>query len=594
MSGPFIFDDLPNILENQNIRINSLCVKDIITAGFESPASNRPVSNISFALDYYFHKYNVAGYHLVNILIHIMAGIFLYFFVKTTLSIPWLRSSYGPYAWIPFFTASIWLLHPIQSQSVTYIVQRMNSLAATFYILALLLYAKARVSVKKGEKRALFAGCIFAGILALGSKEIAGTLPIFIVLYEWYFFQDLNWTWLKRHTLLFTSILILFAFMAFMFVGSHPLEIILESYKTRDFTMTQRVLTEFRVVIHYISLLIFPHPSRLNLDYDFPLSYSLIDPITTLFSMGAIVGLIVLAVLLAKKERVLSFCILWFLGNLAIESSVIGLEIIFEHRTYLPSMLVSLMAVILAYRYIRPKWLSSGVMCGVLILCSVWTYERNCVWSNDVSLWADCVEKSPGKARPHYNLGVALEDHGRLKEAISQFSEALRIKPNHARSHDNLGGALARQGKLKEAISQFSEALRIKPDYAKAHNNLGNALASQGKLKEAISQFSEALRIKPDFAEAHYNLGIALTKQEKFKEAIGHYFEALRIKPDYADAHYNLGNVLARQGRLKEAIGHFSEALRIRPGFVAARQNMELVQRLLRRSSASSKTSVKP
>jgi len=372
------------------------------------------------------------------------------------------------------------------------------------------------------------------------------------------------------------------------------LEIILESYKTRDFTMTQRVLTEFRVVIHYISLLIFPHPSRLNLDYDFPLSYSLIDPITTLFSMGAIVGLIVLAVLLAKKERVLSFCILWFLGNLAIESSVIGLEIIFEHRTYLPSMLVSLMAVILAYRYIRPKWLSSGVMCGVLILCSVWTYERNCVWSNDVSLWADCVEKSPGKARPHYNLGVALEDHGRLKEAISQFSEALRIKPNHARSHDNLGGALARQGKLKEAISQFSEALRIKPDYAKAHNNLGNALASQGKLKEAISQFSEALRIKPDFAEAHYNLGIALTKQEKFKEAIGHYFEALRIKPDYADAHYNLGNVLARQGRLKEAIGHFSEALRIRPGFVAARQNMELVQRLLRRSSASSKTSVKP
>jgi hypothetical protein len=147
--------------------------------------------------------------------------------------------------------------------------------------------------------------------------------------------------------------LVVLAIVALMYLGTHPVEKILSGYKARDFTPAQRVLTQFRVVIFYITLLIFPHPSRLNLDHDFPISNSLIDPVTTILSIGVIVGLMGLAIYKGKKERLLSFCILWFLANLVIESSVIGLEIIFEHRMYLPFMLLSLMAVTLAYRYIK-------------------------------------------------------------------------------------------------------------------------------------------------------------------------------------------------------------------------------------------------
>jgi Flp pilus assembly protein TadD len=359
-----------------------------------------------------------------------------------------------------------------------------------------------------------------------------------------------------------------------MYLGAHPLESILATYEARDFTLTQRVLTEFRVVIFYISLLIFPHPSRLNLDHDFALSHSLMDPITTLLSIGALAGLVGLAIFTAKRDRLLSFCILWFLGNLVIESSVIGLEIIFEHRTYLPSMLVGLMAVTPVYRHLKPKWIGLGVVCTVVMVFSVWTYARNSMWSDEVALWTDCVEKSPRKARPHYNLGVVIGSQGKLKEAMSHYTEALRIEPDHVEAHNNLGNALAGQGRLKEAMSHFSEALRIKPRFAEAHNNLGNALANQGRLMQARSHYTEALRIKPDYADAHYNLGVALKRQGRLEEAMSHYYEALRIKPDDAAAQYNLGNVLAGQGRLKEAMSHYSEALRIKPDYVEAHNNL--------------------
>jgi tetratricopeptide (TPR) repeat protein len=628
MGCPFIFDDVPNILDNPHIRLTSLTVEGMTKAGIESPSSNRPVANISFALNYFFHGYNIRGYHIVNILIHITTGIFLYVFAKTTLSIPSVRSMVGPPGWIPFFTVCIWLVHPIQTQSVTYIVQRMNSMAAMFYVMSFMLYAKARLAEEKRKRWALFAGCSLAGILALGSKEIAATLPFFIFLYEWYFFQELSWTWLRRHALRFAGLLAILAIMAIILLETDASQRKWSLYDIQKFTLPQRILTEFQVVIYYISLLIFPNHSRLNLDYDFPLSHSLFDPVTTFLSIVAIAGLLGLACYMTKKERLFSFCILWFLGNLVIESSVIPLALIYEHRTYLPSMLVGLMAVTLAYRYIRPKWLTVAVLCGMVMVYSVWTYQRNTVWSDDLIFWKDCVEKSPKKARPHNNLGNALKRQGRINEAVHHFSESLRLDPDYAKAHNNLGNALKSQGKLKEAMSHYLEALRIKPDYgdahynlgnafkklgkleeaidhylealrikphyAEVHNNLGNVMAMQGKMAEAIDHFSEALRIKPDFPLAHSNLGNALLSQGDLKEAISHYLESLRIRPDDAKAHFNLGVALARQGRLEEAITHYSEALRIKPGFPQAQRRLEHCLQLMGKSTGASNTAESP
>jgi hypothetical protein len=303
LKGPFVLDDRPNIQKNPHLRLTHLTPDQLGRAGFDSPMKRRPLAYISFGLNYYIHEYDVFGYHLVNILIHVSTGIFLYLFLKTTLSLPSVRSRYESYGWLPFIAALIWLIHPIQTQSVTYIVQRMNSMAAMFYVLAFLLYSRARLAEDKKKKWALFAGCAVSGLLSLGSKEIAATLPFFIVLYEWYFLQDMSWSWFRGRFFLVAGILGLGAVVAVFYLGASPLQRILNSYAIRDFTLTERVLTQFRVVIFYISLLVFPHPSRLNLDHDFALSRSLVDPVTTVFSMVAIVGLFVLAVYLARRLR---------------------------------------------------------------------------------------------------------------------------------------------------------------------------------------------------------------------------------------------------------------------------------------------------
>jgi tetratricopeptide (TPR) repeat protein len=480
-----------------------------------------------------------------------LTGFFIYLFVKNTLSIPVLRQRYKNYSLIAFFAAVLWLVHPIQTQSVTYIVQRMTSLAVMFYILSLFLYVKGRLAVQRHRKSRLwFAGCILTAILAIGCKQIAATLPLFILLYEWFFFQELSMSWLKRCLPYIAGVIAFFFVLALLYLGTNPFQGILHDYSYRDFTMAERLLTQFRVVVYYIGLLFFPHPGRLNLDHHFTISHSLTEPPATLLCLLVIAGLIILAVCMARKQRLLSFCILWYFGNLVMESSILGLELVFEHRLYLPSMFVSVAAVALVYRFIKPNWVKVTVFCTAAVLLGVWAYERNKAYADGVTLWQDCVNKSPKKARAmtlrpdyadvYYNLGVVLKLQGRLKEAVEQYRSALRLKPDFTKVHYNLGNTLSDLGRLDESIEHYRQALQLKPNHAKAANNLGMALRIQGKLDDAVVCLRQALQIEPDNAGVHYNLADTLRAQGRLDEAINHYYKVLELRPDYTMAQRNL------------------------------------------------------
>jgi len=339
-------------------------------------------------------------------------------------------------------------------------------------------------------------------------------------------------------------------------MGFHPLEKIAssKSYDHNNFTFIERVLTQPRVVIYYLSLIFYPHPSRLNLDYDFPLSHSLVDPTTTLLSLFAIIGLLAFAFYAAKKERLISFCIFWYFGNLLIESSVIPLAVIFEHRIYMPSMFICLIAVLLFSRHIKPKWLTTGLICVVVVTCSVWTYERNRVWNDRVTLWKDCVNKSPNKARPHYNLGNARLYQGKKAEAITHYATALRLKPNHTKAHINIGNALSELGQFAEAVPHYYKALLEEPDTSLVHYNLALVLASLGRTSEAIEHYKEALRLMPNHSRTHYNLGRALAKQGKLSEAISHISKAVQLDPENTNAQNDLKKILFFHNNIKSEI----------------------------------------
>jgi len=429
LNAPFVFDDYPNIQDNVHIRLTRVSARGLYDAGFKSPNAKRPLSNISFALNYYWGGYTVSGYHVVNIIIHLINGILVYFLSLILFrqasqvpgrKIPRIRT--GSIPLISLFAALIFIAHPIQTQSVTYIVQRMNSLATMFYLLSLLLYIQGRMRRIRWKQWALFCGCFVCWLMALGSKEIAVTLPLVIFLYERYFFQDLRPGGFKQNFLIVFLLFSILGLAVFIYLGKNPFDRIAASYAIREFTLSERVLTQFRVVVFYISLLLYPHPSRLNLLHFVNPSRSLFDPITTLLSLLIIAGLIGFAVCIARKQRFISFCILWFFINLVIESSVIGLEMIFEHRLYLPMLGFVFLVAALIFHCLsqRRPW---AIVVSVIILLPLGAaaYVRNTAWQNQITLWTDVVSKNPHSHRAQNNLGNA--------SIILEHCSFLRILP---------------------------------------------------------------------------------------------------------------------------------------------------------------------
>ena len=561
---PFIFDDLRTIQDNHAVQMNSFDKDSILQA----TDNNRPVAMVSFALNYYFHKNTLTGFHLVNIVIHIINAFLLFFLLASILP-------QHKYPLITIMTASVvWAVHPVQTQTVTYIVQRMTGLATMFYLGAMLLYIKGRTSQQVRVRNMLWCGCLIAGLLGIGSKEIAVTLPFFIFLYEWYFFQNLKVNWFQKQ-LKFIAAAMTMIVITFVILYGSPLEYIAKTYQDFDFdfNLSQRLMTEFRVVIYYLTLLVFPHPARLNLDYDFTVSQGLLTPWTTIFSMLALILIFLFGLSCARKTKILSFAIVWFLGNLVLESSFIGLDLIFEHRLYLPSMLIIPVVFVLLSARIPAKAFIS-ISLTIIIIFSCWTWQRNLVWQTSLSLWQDCTAKSKGNARPYINLGLALHQKGQPDKAIQTYQKAVNIAPNAYKAHTNLGVVLVEIGKIKEGIHHHRRALQINPNFENAHNNLGRALDKAGQPKAAMRHFSKAISLNNKMIEAYVNMGKVLQNQDRLEEAFQYYNKGLALAPNNAELNNNLGTALLMSGKNDAAAAAFSKAIAIKPDYEMAMGNM--------------------
>jgi len=575
---PFIFDDGPHIPENPHIRLEELTIDKLLSAAQDSPAS-RPVANISFALNYFFHGYDVTGYHIFNIAVHVLGAIFFFYFLLRTLSLPAARINPEYHFAIAGLASLIWLAHPIQTQSVTYIVQRMNSMAGMFYLLSLWLYVEARLIKRPWTRNMLVTGSILSAVMALGSKEIAITLPLVVYLYEWYFFQDLNTAWLRKSLKYVLLISAVFITVGWVYFEGSPVETILRMYEQCDFSPFERILTETRVIVFYVTLLLLPIPSRLNLDHGFTISTSLFDPITTFLALLFLIALLGTATVTAKRFRVFSFFIFWFIINLFLESSFIGLELIYEHRLYIPSCTF---AVLFSYILIERlwKWRQWALVLSLVLIFfyGTATVIRNNVWKDELTLWSDAVSKNPASQRGFHNLGNALAAQGKVDEAIYHYKQAVSTNPKYCEIYVSLGAALSQKGDLSGAAAAFEKGLEMSPDDPLGLANLGLVRARQGRLDEAITYCSKAIKKDPTFVNARIFLGYALVKKGKLVEAKNVYSQILTMTPFDAEIHVRLGKVLLKLGEKDQAIIRFREALRINPNHVRARKQLRSVQ----------------
>ncbi len=515
---PFYFDDQGSIVQNPHIRIDSLRGTALLDAATGGPTPERVVANLSFALNYYLQGHAVSGYHLVNIAIHLLNACLVFVFGLLTLGLAsrlpgqaGKAASPGAQFAIALLAALIFVAHPIQIQSVTYIVQRMTSLATLFYLATLIGYILGRQQQNGWKRAGLWLAALLSWLLALGSKEIAALLPLTILLYEWYFFQDLKMGHKWRGLALLALGLLLLAGLTFLWLGADPLAYIRAGYAHRDFTLGQRLLTEPRVVVTYIGLLLLPLPSHLSLLHEIPVSQSLIDPVTTLMSILLLLIPGGVAVVTAPRYRLLSFCILWFFLHLLIESSFIGLELAYEHRLYLPSVGFSLLIawVICIPRSVSP--LIKGAMAAVLVASlALFSWQRNRTWQDPVSLWSDVLAKYPTSYRAHVNLANALAAKGQLEEALAHNQQALRLHPEDSLVYMNLGMTLVQMNQPERALKYLSIAARNARALPEAQLAYAIALQQAGRPREALVYYRDALRLAPDDARVLNGIGETL------------------------------------------------------------------------------------
>lgn len=601
-NGGFLFDDAPHILKNQRIRRLSPFAELI--------GGRRPVVDVSLALNYRVGKLNVRGYHAVNLAVHILAALTLYGIVRRTLLRGPLRKRFGRSApWLALAIALIWVVHPLQTQSVTYLIQRAESLMGLFYLLTLYCVMRGATSTdrKVGAAEGIdltpgvgsaygkwwYAAAVVSCALGMGSKAVMVTAPVVILLYDGVFLSPSIIQTLRRRWILHIGLAATWGVLWWCGAVNSALNPAAKGthvgFGYTGVTPLDYAFTQFGSLVHYLGLSVWPYP--LCLDYTWPVALSAAAIVPHAI---VIVLLLFSAIWALFRAPGLGFLAAWFFIILAPTSSIIPIQdTLFEHRMYLSLAAVVILSVIagdsvLRYLARRASWeiatrrfVAGVLVVTVVVLLGYTAARRNLDYRNPVAMWRDVVLKRPDNARAFEQLGTALVMEGKKREAVVEYRQAVRIDPGFTSAHANLANALTQTGRFEEAVQHYIEVRRLEPDRINACINLGHALGSLGRADEAIEAFRAATRIDErhatprELARAHFNLGSALGRRRDLDAAIAEYRQALRLWPPYDKAHYSLGWVLSLQGKLNEAVEHYHKALEINPQHGRARQALD-------------------
>ena len=569
-NSAFHFDDFDNIVDNAIIRSLSN------TQAMWEFSHTRVFAYWTFALNYHFSQFDVSSYHFLNIMIHLVTSCLVYWLTYLLLSSPVMKDypvSRDKKA-LALMTAMLFVSHPLATQSVTYIIQRMASMAAMFYLLSIALYVMGRYTARSTRQYLLFAGCVVSAVLAMLTKENAFSIPFAIALVEVCFLRtDKNFISLKNSKVLLigTALCIFIAFGIYKYssflLSSFPAD---PDATDKSITAATYLFTQFGVILKYIQLLILP--LHLNLDYDYKVVYHFSDA----RSMGSLLLLLVilgLGIFLYKKQRLFAFGIFWFFLTLAIESSIIPLQdVIFEHRTYLPSfgffLCMSYGVYLLLWKNYRRAAIT--VIAVIVGINSILAFDRNRVWKDEITLWTDVIEKSPNKARPYNNRGDDYVEAKQLKEAMSDFNKAIEINPKFVMAHYNRGNVYEKQEKYKESLDDYTTAIRLYPKFHKAYSNRGNIYKMLGRYDEAIVDYNQSINLEPNYYLAYNNRASVLIMQNKFEEAIADLNKCISLKPDLAEAYGNRGLIYLKMGNPQMGCLDLKQAVDL--GFEPARQ----------------------
>ena len=582
-SGPFVFDDWAWIEANPQIRHLWPLWKT-----FGATGTGRPVVCLTLALNYAVSGLDPWSYHVANLAIHASAALVLFGIVRRTLQAPRLRDRFGTQAnGLAAAVAVCWAVHPLQTESVTYIIQRTESLMGLFLLLTLYCVIRGHHSLRRSG---WYATAVICCALGMGSKEGMVIAPIIVLLYDRIFLAD-SWADLShKRSRLYIGLAATWLILISL--------IIVNTARGGGFMAAPAVscwryaLNQFGAIAHYLRLTFWP--DRLCLDYGWQVS--------TLPKSWIAVGVMLVVWLVAATGWALAnappvgFLGAWFFLTLAPSSSVVPiLDMVAERRMYLPLAAVVTLTVMAAWSGLSTLsrrfnltpttlgWAFFALIAGAL----AWrTAQRNHDYHSEIAIWTDTTRQRPQNGRAWTNLGSSYYKAGRFDSAVASFQRAIELLPAYsltrAMAYASLGQARFVQGRYSEAIRHLSEALRLNPYNADAHNNLGSALQRLGDREQAMVHFRTAIRLQPDHALAHYNMGLFMDLD--FDEALRELQTARRLLPDRPEIPFKLGVLLSNHGRYAEACANFAEALRLRPDSDEVRQYLRFCEEKRRKS----------
>ena len=552
--APFQFDDEGAVVNNHLIR-------ELSAVRGNMGRNARLVGMVSLALNYHLHGLHVFGYHLVNILIHLANGMGVWWLTRLVLMSPALNdhTPLNDRHLLGFLAALVFLTHPVQTQAVVYISQRIAALATLFYLIAVCCYLQVRYH--QGFKKWIY-GIVggIAALLGVYTKETVLTLPLTIILLETILWRR-PWRWRSSWPLVFLVMgPILFGpsiwqrFTTPFASESHAGDII---------TLGPYLITQVRVAARLFFLLLFP--INQTVDYDFPLSYSPWDGRLWLSALF-LAGWLLAAFRSRSRYPLISLGIGWMFVTFSV-NLVPRANLIAEHKLYLISVGFCLAAVmaIRAVAYNKRE---------LVILVCLWagalglaTFYRNKVWLSETRLWSDVVKKAPNKPRGHINLAMAYQRQGQTTRALNILNHVLRdLDPDNARALNNRGGIYAQQGRYDQALMDFNRVLSIHPRDADAYVNRGAVYLRKKHYNLALRDYNQALRIKGGYTAALLGRGNAWARMGQYAKAEEDYSAAIARHMVYPEVFRNRGNVRKLLGDFRGALADYNTAIRLAPG----------------------------
>ncbi|HSL19035.1 MAG TPA: tetratricopeptide repeat protein [Methylomirabilota bacterium] len=577
LDAPFIFDDTNAIVDNPHIR-SLLPLGRSLSAPDQSTVAGRPVAAFSLALNHAVSGLEPWSYHLANIAIHLATGLLLFDVLRRTLARPELAARGGvPGPWFALAAAAIWLVHPLNTESVTYVSTRTESLVGLLFLAAL--YCLIR-SVDSARPTAWSAACVTATALAMGTKEVAVALPVVLLAYAAVFLDRGVADSLRRRPRLWAGVAATWLILAWLVAGGARSETV--GFGFADLGPLDYARTQVGVIWHYLRLAVWPHP--LVLDYfDWPIAR---HGSFALWLGGAVLVALALGSLwLVRRRHWLGFLGVWFFAILAPTSSVVPIatEIAAERRMYLPLMAVVVLACAAAW------WLAGRLPAGrrrpvltaaAVLVCTglgALTVARNRVYGDELAIWEDTVRTRPGNPRALQNLGSVLVRRGDRDRAAEAFRAALAAAPGFAPALEGLGGVLVDQGRRREGAELLHSAVAVNPVAHDALENLGLIALDEGRIADALELLERAARLRPEDEVTRLNLAKARLAGGDPAAALAELREAVRLAPDNALAHARLAQLLAAGGDAGEAARHARLAAELDPDDPEVRRTVDAV-----------------